>query len=250
MHEPPSFSKGNSISELLKRLAHMTDHSISQNFSTSESSQSEVPDNIPAWKNYAPEKDAYCTHVDLQNLEKGQVIDLHSQQEAFCAITDPAHLYGAKQRVKLKAKDSLKRTRDYKTNCWLCILMKINGIDAYILCDSGSSTDSLSIAFAQACRAAAFVSDNPISVQLGTTGPCSQIKYGTHIQCEYGPIKTVEYFDIYDIDKYDAIIGSVFMRAHNISINFEYDVVRVNGVPHKTLTLKANIPLQERILCD
>jgi hypothetical protein len=93
------------------------------------------------------------------------------------------------------------------------------------LCDTGSTTDAISPAFAEACQLDIFDLDSVVGLQLGTTGSHSQIKHGALTQTKYGPISSVEYFDVYDIDRYDAIIGTVFMHAHGISVDFEHNVV-------------------------
>ena len=45
------------------------------------------------------------------------------------------------------------------------------------------------------------------------------------------------YFDIVNIDRYDAIVGTRFMRKHGIQLDFEKGQVLIRGVPAPTLTL-------------
>ena len=47
---------------------------------------------------------------------------------------------------------------------------------------------------------------------------------------KYGHVDARHYFDIVNIDRYDVILGTVFMRKHGIVLDFEKDEVRCKGV--------------------
>ena len=65
-----------------------------------------------------------------------------------------------------------------------------------------------------------FPLDKPIGIQMAVTGSISVINYGANatIKCEGKESK--EYFDIIKIDYYDAILGTPFLRKHEVIINF------------------------------
>ena len=65
-----------------------------------------------------------------------------------------------------------------------------------------------------------------VPVQLGTRGSQSRINYSTKVYVKYGHINKCHYFDAINIDKYDAIIGTVFMRKHSIMLDFGMDQLR------------------------
>lgn len=44
-----------------------------------------------------------------------------------------------------------------------------------------------------------------------------------------GPIAKEHYFDVVDIDQYDAILGTVFCREHGVLLDFGRDQVVVRG---------------------
>ena len=46
---------------------------------------------------------------------------------------------------------------------------------------------------------------------------------------EIGTVDNYHYFDIINIDRYDVIIGTVFMKQHGILLDFEKDQVRMRG---------------------
>ena len=54
----------------------------------------------------------------------------------------------------------------------------------------------------------------------------SKINYGMKTCIKYGHINMHHYFDIVNIDRYDVILETVFMRKHRIILDFERDKVR------------------------
>jgi hypothetical protein len=44
---------------------------------------------------------------------------------------------------------------------------------------------------------------------------------------KYGPVDASHYFDVVNIDRYDVILGTVFMRKHGIVLDFGKDQVRM-----------------------
>ncbi|KAF8231451.1 hypothetical protein L208DRAFT_1037207, partial [Tricholoma matsutake] len=68
-----------------------------------------------------------------------------------------------------------------------------------------------------------------VPLQLGTVGSHSKIKFGLFTDFEIGEIKNTHYFDVVNIDRYDAILGTIFMRKHSIVLDFECDKVCIKG---------------------
>jgi hypothetical protein len=219
-------------------------------------SQDAIPvEELGAWRSVSVPSSVYLSVSGVRKLVpsgrslwRKTGVDLKQNLQSRKAVLDPVQLYAARCRaIKKKTVGTMTRPkRTHEVNRCLCIIISINGVNAYTLCDTGSTTDVLSPAFAEASQLDIFDLDSVIGLQLGTTGSRSQIKHGALAQTSYGPISSVEYFDVYDIDRYDAIIGTVFMRTHGISIDFEHNVVRVKGVPYTTLSPEADLYLQER----
>ena len=57
------------------------------------------------------------------------------------------------------------------------------------------------------------------------------------MQTAYAGIGKNVYYDIVNIDRYNAIIGTRFMRKHGIQLDFEKGQVLIRGVPAPTLTV-------------
>ena len=68
-----------------------------------------------------------------------------------------------------------------------------------------------------------------IPIQLGTKGSKSQINHGMKACIKIGTVDNYHYFNIININRYDIIIGMVFMKQHGIMLDFEKDQVRMRG---------------------
>jgi hypothetical protein len=120
----------------------------------------------------------------------------------------------------------------------LVVKMRINDLEAVVMFDSGSTTDALSPEFARVADMKIFALKEPITVRLGTRGSRSSIIYGTDAVVKYEGIDDRHYFDIVNVDKYDAIIGLVFMRRFGVLLDPVTDQVIVNGKHYPTLSEK------------
>ncbi|KAF9265029.1 hypothetical protein L218DRAFT_861209, partial [Marasmius fiardii PR-910] len=67
------------------------------------------------------------------------------------------------------------------------------------------------------------------SLQLGTVSSCAKFNYGTIVNTSYSEINDKTYFDIINIDRYNAIVGTYFMQKHGIQLDFEKDQILVRG---------------------
>ena len=114
--------------------------------------------------------------------------------------------------------------------------MSINELEAVVMLDSGSTTDALSPEFARVANLKIYALTEPVTVRLGTRGSRSSIVYGTDALVRYESINDRHYFDIVNVDKYDAIIGLVFMRRFGIVLDPVTDRVIVNGSSYPTLS--------------
>ena len=57
-----------------------------------------------------------------------------------------------------------------------------------------------------------FALEQPIALQLACIGSWSMINYGTHVTIELGHKVVKEYFDIANVEHYNAILGTPFLR--------------------------------------
>ena len=83
-----------------------------------------------------------------------------------------------------------------------------------------------------------FPLDKPISIQLAVTGSKSVINYGVNTTIKYNEKEWKEYFDIVNIDYYDAILGTLFLKKHEVIIDFMNHCLRIKD---KIVHNQANI---------
>ena len=79
--------------------------------------------------------------------------------------------------------------------------------------------------FIRAAKIEPFLLDKPIGIQLAVTGSKSVINYGTNMTIRYERRESKEYFDIINIDYYDAILGTPFLRKQEVIIDVIIDFI-------------------------
>ncbi|KAJ7715357.1 hypothetical protein DFH07DRAFT_690281, partial [Mycena maculata] len=102
----------------------------------------------------------------------------------------------------------------------ISVLVNINGVDAYVLIDSGSTTNSMTPEFAHATRAPRITLTEQVTLQLGCVGSRSRINYGTRVPIDFGGLKGHVYFDQVNLDRYDCILGTPLLNRHGGVIDF------------------------------
>ena len=80
--------------------------------------------------------------------------------------------------------------------------------------------------------------EQPIGLQLTCMGSKSTINYGARSTITFGTAHVEEHFDIANIDYYDVILGTPFLRKLNITLDFTSPGVIRMG----TTVVPRNIP--------
>ena len=104
---------------------------------------------------------------------------------------------------------------------------EIGGVKAHCLIDSGCKGIMISPNFIRAAKIEPFLLDKTISIQLAVMGSKSVISYGANTTIKYNEKESKEYFDIVNIDYYDAILGTPFLRKHEVVIDFMNNCLRI-----------------------
>jgi hypothetical protein len=107
--------------------------------------------------------------------------------------------------------------------------MTINGVKAYTLFDSGSTTDTVSPDFTRVVNVPIYELEKPLTLQLGCAGSRSKINFGTELRIEFASIAKDTYLDVANLDKYDSILGTPFLRKHGIMLDFNHDEIIICG---------------------
>ena len=123
-------------------------------------------------------------------------------------------------------------------NCQLItVLMDIGGHKALTLMDSGCTIEALSPTHVQLANGKVHQLADQHSLQLGTVGSHAKFNYGTAMKTSYGGIVDNVYFDIVNIDRYDAIVGMHYMCKHGIVLDFKKGQVLIWGKPAPILSV-------------
>ncbi|PBK96036.1 hypothetical protein ARMGADRAFT_924651 [Armillaria gallica] len=107
--------------------------------------------------------------------------------------------------------------------------LDVNGLEAVMLWDSGSTATAMSPAFADISKAIVSRLRNPVVLQLGTVGSRAKINFGTFSNINSEGFAGPEYFDVVNIDRYDIIVGTPFMHRNKVILDFDKKCIVVNG---------------------
>lgn len=113
----------------------------------------------------------------------------------------------------------------------LCLITytTVNGQDAWTLWDAGSTTTSITPSFTDIAKISAFPLLDPFTVQLGTVGSRAKITHGADVNISMPGLKDSIYVDICNLDRYDLVIGTPFMRKNKCILDFGRNVITING---------------------
>ena len=74
--------------------------------------------------------------------------------------------------------------------------------------------------------------EKPATLQLGCSGSRLKINFATIAVVEFGLTTAKNYLDIANLDKYDCILGTPFLRKHGISLDFQFQDIVIRGKLH------------------
>ncbi|KDQ63433.1 hypothetical protein JAAARDRAFT_91806, partial [Jaapia argillacea MUCL 33604] len=113
----------------------------------------------------------------------------------------------------------------------MCCYVNIGGTSVFVLLDSGSTTDSFSPSFVMLAGVLVSELETPIPLQLGCVGSRSTIQFGTTTDITFIHNTIKHYFDIVNIDQYDAVLGTVFMHRMGVLLDFKHGVLKSGSTP-------------------
>jgi hypothetical protein len=72
----------------------------------------------------------------------------------------------------------------------------------------------------------------------------SKINFGTRSVIKFNLIAKNTYLDIANLDKYDSILGTTFLRKHSIMLDFENQEIVICGKQHILLFQRGRVQPQ------
>ena len=109
----------------------------------------------------------------------------------------------------------------------ISVFWETGGVKAHCPIDSGCKVIMLSPELTRAAKIKTFSLEKPIGIQLAVTGSKSVINYGSNTTINVNGNELKEYFDVVNIDYYNAILGTLFLKKYEVIINFIQDCLKI-----------------------
>ena len=126
-------------------------------------------------------------------------------------------VYDHRARIKERSRPLQK----CNNNQPISVFWEIGGVKAHCLFDSRCKGIMISPSFIRAVKIEPFPLNKPIGIHLAVTGSKSVINYGANATIKYNEKESKEY-----LDYYDAILGTLFLRKHEVIIDFMNNCLR------------------------
>jgi hypothetical protein len=150
--------------------------------------------------------------VTPDNVAITKVMAVRSKTAAPNSAAEPMYHHRSKHRMR--------PDRPRHENHTLSGYWEINGVKAHCLLDSGSKGVLLSPEFTCATGMKTFSLEQPIALQLSCISSRSTINYGMNTTIRFGSKLYDKYFDIANVEYYNAILGTLFLRKLGITLDF------------------------------
>ncbi|KAG8922141.1 hypothetical protein FRC02_012117 [Tulasnella sp. 418] len=114
-------------------------------------------------------------------------------------------------------------TREHRAQTPITALISVGKIKAYALLDSGSNTDIIAGHFVDAAGLKTFPLEKPLKLQMACTGSKAALSRGIYLDLKGPGIDETRFFDVANIEGYDMILGTPFLKKHSALLNFSKD---------------------------
>ena len=168
-----------------------------------------------------------CNPVPQEDLSNGSGPRMMAMRPA-AGPTDHAFRYAMRMDT-LTGPPGPRPLVPTKLHTCFMVHAKVNGCEAVMMVDTGSTMNFVSPAFATVAKLAAFTLESQLALQLGCVGSQSKITHGAHAPMRIGNVTRDTYFDVTNIDWYDCILGLPFLRNNQVHLNFGEDVLKIGG---------------------
>ncbi|KAG6895582.1 hypothetical protein C0992_000528, partial [Termitomyces sp. T32_za158] len=179
---------------------------------------------------------------DPHNVEEQSVVDVDLYNNNYYAHDDEKeHMFALTkhqgdrcvpmQCVTLqKAADKLQWAHytPQEKEC-LVTYVEVNEHPAWTLWDSRGTTMGIMPQFAHVNAIHVHELTEPFMLQLGTVGSCAVVQFGVEVKVKVLGQPMKEYVDIANFNRYNIIIGMLFMHKNKVKLDFVNNQVVING---------------------
>lgn len=74
-----------------------------------------------------------------------------------------------------------------------------------------------------------FQLEKPVGLQMALIGSRGQINFSLKAQVEMGLVTNSHYFDVVNIDKFDVIIGTLFLQQNRVKLDFQNNAIVISS---------------------
>ncbi|VDC01448.1 unnamed protein product [Peniophora sp. CBMAI 1063] len=127
--------------------------------------------------------------------------------------------------------------------------VEFNGVRAYALFDSRSTTTLVTPDFACVANLCTFELEHPVTLYLGYVGSRSKINFGVIGQMSFGSVRDgAMAIHVVNMDHYDCVIGADTRRKYGMVLDFKERGIRMGGtwVPTFVVGEEADLLVQRR----
>jgi hypothetical protein len=124
--------------------------------------------------------------------------------------------------------------RGHPDNKVFTVYMNIGGVNAYCLLDSGCEGVMVSAEYARAAGLPMKALEKPVTLQLACQGSKSMVNHGVTTEIDVHGQKSKEYFDVANVDYYDAILGIPFLKRFQVTLDFAGNgKIKIGDIPYQ-----------------
>ena len=142
--------------------------------------------------------------LDTEKQVMAKIMATWTSAMVLSKTVEPMYSHRSRHRERL--------IRPLSDNHTLTGYWEIDGVKAHCLLDSGSEGVLLSPELTWAMGIKTFALEQPIALQLPCISSQSMINYGTQVTIKMGCRVVKEYIDIANVEHYNAILGTPFLR--------------------------------------
>ncbi|KAG6897772.1 hypothetical protein C0995_010167 [Termitomyces sp. Mi166 len=192
--------------------------------SNAEEDQEELINDKEAPPEVEDDDNAESVHIDG---DKYVTVDIYDNKYYACDDKEE-HLFALTEHQGDK-RVHMQRYTPQEKEC-LVTYVEVNGHPAWTLWDSGSTTMGIMPQFVHVNAICIHELTEPLMLQLGTVRSHAVVQFGMEVKIKMLGHLMKEYVDIVNFDRYDMIIGTLFMRKNKVTLDFVNEVI-VNGMP-------------------
>ena len=130
--------------------------------------------------------------------------------------------------------------RDYSKTRPIAVYIECDGVTALTLLDGGSTTNLISLEFVRSLNMQYYKLDHQVNLKMACANSQAPVRYCAAPKLSVGPLKDVSTAcDIANLNKYQMILGTPFLRAHNIALDYS-----TSGTVHFNPTITSSHKVQ------